>query len=204
VVQVSSIGASLQSSAAYSRSKAAAEGILHELVPTVRVVRPSVVFGQEDRFFNLFGRMAVCSPVLPLFGGGMTRFQPVYVDDVAAAIVACLDDASAPGRTYELGGPSTYTFRHLMEIVRRETHRKVMLLPLPYLVAQLQAVFLQLLPKPLLTPDHVRLMQVDNVASSDMPGLKELGINATTIEVVVPQYLAMYRRGGLRGQPRFG
>ena len=204
VVQISSIGASLQSSSNYSRSKAAAEDVLRELVPTTRVVRPSVVFGQEDGFFNLFARMAVFSPVLPLFGGGMTRFQPVYVDDVAAAVVACLDDAAAAGRTYEVGGPSIYTFRHLMEIVRRETQRKVMLVPMPFLVAHIQALFLQLLPKPLLTPDQVRLMQVDNVVSSDSPGLKELAISPTTIEVVVPQYLSSYRRGGLRGQPRFG
>jgi uncharacterized protein YbjT (DUF2867 family) len=204
VVQVSSIGASLQSSSNYSRSKAAAEDVLRELVPTTRIVRPSVVFGQEDGFFNLFGRMAVWSPVLPLFGGGMTRFQPVYVDDVAAAVAACLDDAAAAGMTYEVGGPSTYTFRHLMEIVRRETQRKVMLVPLPFLVAHIQALFLQLLPKPLLTPDQVRLMQIDNVVSPDSPGLKELGINPTTIEVVVPQYLGFYRRGGLSGRPRFG
>jgi uncharacterized protein YbjT (DUF2867 family) len=204
VVQVSSIGASLQSAASYSRSKAGAEDVLRELVPTVRIVRPSIVFGQEDGFFNLFGRMAVYSPVLPLFGGGMTRFQPVYVDDVAAAIVACLDDDSRARLTYELGGPSTYTFRNLMEIVRRETQRKVMLLPLPFLVAHIQAIFLQFLPTPLLTPDQVRLMQVDNVVDPAMPGLSDLGINPATVEVEVPRYLGFYRHGGLRGRPKFG
>jgi len=204
VVQVSAIGASLQARASYARSKAAAENVLREIVPTASVVRPSIVFGAEDGFFNLFGRMAVFSPVIPLFGGGMTRFQPVYVDDVAAAIVACLDDRSCAGKTFELGGPSTYTFRHLMEIVRRETRRRVLLVPMPFLVAHIQAVFLQFAPTPLLTPDQVRLMQVDNVASQAMPGLADLGINPTTVEVIVPNYLSLYRRGGLRGRPRFG
>jgi uncharacterized protein YbjT (DUF2867 family) len=204
VVQVSAIGASQHAAANYARSKAAAEEILRGLVPTVRILRPSIVFGQEDGFFNLFGRMAVFSPVLPLFGGGMTRFQPVYVDDVAAAIAACVNDADTAGKTYELGGPSTYTFRKLMEFIRRETRRKVVLLPLPYIVAHLQAFFLQFLPTPLLTPDQVRLMQADNVVSPGMPGLRDLGINPTTVEVIVPHYLSLYRRGGLRGQPRFG
>ncbi len=204
VVQISANGASLHASANYARSKAAAEQVLQDLVPTVRILRPSIVFGQEDGFFNLFGRLAVFSPVLPLFGGGMTRFQPVYVDDVAAAIVACVDDADRAGTIYELGGPSTYTFKNLMGFVRRETQRKVLLMPMPFFVAHVQALFLQFLPKPLLTPDQVRLMKVDNVADPTMPGLKVLGINPTTVEMIVPHYLSLYRRGGLRGRPRFG
>ena len=204
VVQISAIGASLQSRSAYARSKAAAEAAMREAFPATTVLRPSIVFGAEDGFFNLFGRMATLSPVIPLFGGGVTRFQPVYVDDVAAAVVACLDDPATSGRTYELGGPSIYSFRQLMTIVRRETRRRVMLLPLPFLVAHIQALFLQLLPVPLLTPDQVRLMQIDNVAAPGTPGLAELGINPTTVEVVVPHYLALFRRGGLRGEPRLG
>ncbi|MBT5435715.1 MAG: complex I NDUFA9 subunit family protein [Alphaproteobacteria bacterium] len=204
VIQVSAIGASLSSPSSYARSKATAENVMREIVPGTRVVRPSIIFGAEDGFFNLFGRMASLSPVIPLFGGGMTRFQPVYVDDVAAAIVSCLDDPSAAGRTFELGGPSVYTFHHLMEMVRRETQRSVMLVPMPFLVAHIQAMFLQFWPKPLLTPDQVRLLQIDSVVHSGSAGLSELGIVPTTVEVVVPRYLSLFRRGGLRGQPRFG
>ncbi|MBC6440775.1 MAG: complex I NDUFA9 subunit family protein [Rhodospirillales bacterium] len=204
MVQVSSIGAMLQSPSAYARSKAAAEQAVLETMPQAAIVRPSIVFGAEDGFFNLFGQMATWSPVIPLFGGGTTRFQPVYVDDVAAAIVACLNDRSTAGRTFELGGPSTYSFRQLMEVVRRETQRGVLLVPMPFLVAQIQALFLQLPPKPILTPDQVRLLKIDNVAARSMPGLGDLGITPTTVEVVVPSYLALYRRGGLRGPARFG
>ena len=204
VVQVSAIGASLHAPAAYARSKAAAENSLREALPEAKIVRPSIVFGAEDGFFNLFGRLVTLSPVLPLFGGGMTRFQPVYVDDVAAAIMACLGDPGTAGETYELGGPSVYTFKHLMEMVRRETQRHVWLVPMPFLFVKIDAFFLQFAPKPLLTPDQVKLMQADNVVASGSLGLSELGIVPTTVEVEVPTYLALYRRGGLRGRPRFG
>lgn len=204
VVQVSAIGAAPGSPSAYARSKAAGEATMREAFPATTVLRPSIVFGAEDGFFNRFGRMTVLSPVIPLFGGGVTRFQPVYVDDVAAAIAACLDDEATAGATYELGGPSVYSFRQLMEIVRRETGRRVLLLPLPFLVARLLALVLQLPPVPPLTPDQVRLMEIDNVVAPGAAGLADLGINPTTVEIVVPHYLALFRRGGLRGQPRFG
>jgi len=194
VVQVSAIGASPGSSSGYARTKAAAEEALRELVPDTVVLRPSLVFGPEDRFFNMFARLAVFSPVLPLFGGGLTRFQPVYVDDVARAIVAALDLEAARGRTYELGGPRIYSFRQLMEFVRDQTGRRVCLLPLPFALASLQAAVLQLLPYPLLTPDQVRLLKIDNVVAPGAPGFADLGIVPTTIEVIVPTYLARYRR----------
>lgn len=194
VVQVSAIGASPRSASGYARSKAAAEAALRELVPEAVVLRPSVVFGPEDRFFNMFARMAVFSPVLPLFGGGLTRFQPVYVDDVARAIVAALDAEDARGRTFELGGPRIYSFRELMEIVREQTRRRVCLLPLPFAVASLQASVLQFLPDPPLTPDQVHLLKVDNVVTPGAPGFDELGIVPTTVEVIVPTYLARYGR----------
>lgn len=204
LVQISSIGAAANSPSAYARSKAAAEAIVAAGFPGATILRPSIVFGPEDGFFNLFGRLAVMSPVLPLFGGGRTRFQPVYVCDVASAIVRCLDDPATAGKTFELGGPTVYSFRDLMQIVVRETQRDCLLLPLPYAVASLQAAFLQFLPTPLLTPDQVKLMKIDNVADPAMPGLRDLGINPTTVEVIVPTYLARYRRGGLRGRPKFG
>jgi uncharacterized protein YbjT (DUF2867 family) len=126
------------------------------------------------------------------------------VCDVATAIVHCLETAQTAGRTYELGGPTVYTFRELMMIVVRETQRHCVLLPLPFGVASLMAAFLRFLPKPPLTPDQVKLLKIDNVASEEMPGLKDLGINPTTVEVIVPTYLAQYRRGGMRGRPKFG
>jgi NADH dehydrogenase len=193
IVQVSAIGASPRSPSNYARSKAAAEETLRGLVPETVIVRPSIVFGPEDRFFNMFARLAVFSPVLPLFGGGTTRFQPVYVEDVARAIVAALDDEDARGRTFELGGPRIYSFRQLMEVVRQQTGRRVCLLPLPFAVASLQAAFLQFLPDPPLTPDQVRLLKVDNVVAPGALGFADLGVVPTTVEVIVPTYLARYR-----------
>ena len=196
VVHVSSVAASPRSPSAYGRSKAAGEAALRAAVPDATILRPGVVFGNEDGFFNLFGRMAALLPALPLFGGGTTRFQPVYVDDVAAAVATCLERADTAGRTYELGGPSVYTFRRLMEIVRRETGRGVLLVPLPFFVARLQALFLQFLPRPPLTPDQVALMRRDSVVASGSEGFADLGIEPTALEMVVPRYLALYRRGG--------
>ena len=204
MVQVSSIGASPRSPSSYARSKAAGERAVLQAMPGAAVVRPSVVFGAEDGFFNLFGRMAALSPAIPLFGGGATRFQPVYVDDVAAAIVRCLADPGTGGRVFELGGPSIYSFRQLMEIVRRETRRNVMLVPIPFLAARVQALALQFLPRPPLTPDQVRLLRIDNVVDRGMPGFDDLGVVPTTVEAMVPRYLSRYRRGGARGRPRFG
>jgi len=194
VVQVSAIGAAPHSPSSYARSKAAAESALREAVPQAVVLRPSIVFGAEDGFFNLFARIAMLSPVLPLFGGGMTRFQPVYVDDVARSIVAALAMPEAAGRTYELGGPRVYSFRQLMEIVRRETRRHPLLVPVPFALAQLKALFLQLLPVPPLTPDQVRLLKIDNVVAPGALTIADLGIAPTTVEVIVPTYLARYRR----------
>ena len=194
VVQISAIGAAPHSPSAYARSKAAAEAALHEAVPCAVVLRPSIVFGAEDGFFNLFARIASLSPVLPLFGGGTTRFQPVYVDDVARAIVAALELPEAAGRTYELGGPRVYSFRQLMEIVRRETRTRPMMVPVPFALARLKAFFLQFLPVPPLTPDQVRLLKIDNVVAPGARTIADLCIGPTTVEVIVPTYLARYRR----------
>lgn len=194
VVQISAIGAAPNSPSNYARSKAAAEDALRKAVPQAVILRPSIVFGPEDGFFNLFARIATLSPVLPLFGGGMTRFQPVYVDDVARAIVAALDLPEAAGRTFELGGPRVYSFRQLMEIVRRETRRRPMLVSVPFALAQLKATFLQLLPVPPLTTDQVRLLKIDNVVAPGANTIADLGVRPTTVEVIVPTYLSRYRR----------
>ena len=138
-VHISAIGADPRSSSAYARTKAAGEAAVRDAFPTVTILRPSVVFGPEDQFFNRFAAMATMSPVLPLIGGGHTRFQPVYVGDVADAVVKCLDDPATAGRTYELGGPKIYTFRELIELVLGEIRRKRLLVDLPFGLAAFQA-----------------------------------------------------------------
>lgn len=197
MVHVSAIGADAGSPAAYARTKAAGEAAVMAAFPSAAILRPSVVFGPEDQFFNRFAALARISPALPLIGGGKTRFQPVYVGDVAAAIVAALNDPAAAGKIFELGGPRVYTFRDLMRIVLRETGRRRLLLRLPFALAMIQGLFLELLPTPPLTRDQVRLLRRDNVADPARPGLRELGIDPTPVEGMVETYLARFRRGGL-------
>ena len=201
LVQVSAIGADAHSKAKYARSKAQGEAAVRQVMPSAVIVRPSVVFGQDDDFFNRFGRLATLSPVLPLPGGGVTRFQPVFVSDVAAAIAACVADPSTAGKTYELGGPSVFSFRELMQLVLAETQRNRLLLPLPWSVARvigalgdLQASVLPLTPP--LTSDQVEMLMVDNVADPKLPGLATLGVRPTAVEAIVPTYLYRYRKGG--------
>ena len=194
-VQISAIGADANSDSAYARSKAAGEAKVAMAFPGATILRPSIVFGPEDNFFNRFAKMAMLSPALPLIGGGNTRFQPVYVGDVAAAVAKAIEDAGTAGNTYELAGPRAYTFRELLRLMLNEIGRCRLLVPLPFALAMLKATFLQLLPMPLLTVDQVKLLKRDNVASGK-PGLKELGISPTAVEVVIPTYLDRYRPRG--------
>ena len=196
LVQVSAIGADSASPSDYARSKAAGEAAVAAAFPGASIVRPSIVFGPEDGFFNRFAAMARVSPVLPLVGGGRTRFQPVYVGDVAEAIARIVDDSATAGRTYELGGPRVYSFRELLELMLAVVHRRRLLAPLPFWAASLQAAFLELLPVPPLTRDQVRLLQRDNVVAAGAPGLRELGIAPSAVELVIPTYLDVYRPGG--------
>lgn len=192
MVQVSAIGADPASSVAYARTKAAGETAARSAFPSVTVLRPSIVFGPEDNFFNRFARMSQLLPVLPLIGGGRTRFQPVYVGDVAEAVIAGLQREEVAGRTYELGGPAVYTFRELLRYLLEVTGRRRLLVNLPFGLAALQASVLELLPVPPLTRDQVAMLRHDNVVSSGMPGLAELGIAPTPLEVIVPQYLRTF------------
>ena len=196
VVHVSAIGADSESASQYAVSKAEGETRLREAFPAATILRPSIVFGPEDGFFNRFAEMARFLPALPLIGGGKTLFQPVFVGDVADAIVKALDSETARGRTYELGGPTIYSFRQLMQIILDETGRKRMLLPLPFGLAAFKAFFLQFLPNPLLTPDQVKLLRHDNVVAPGALGLADLGIVPTTVEAEVPAYLWRYRAKG--------
>lgn len=199
-VHLSAIGADPESPSAYARSKALGEAAVRAHLPGAAILRPSIVFGPEDEFFNRFAALARLSPVLPLIGGGRTRFQPVYVKDVAEAVVRALETGAADGRVFELGGPEIYTFRQLMELVLRETYRRRLLVPLPTPVARLMASALQLLPGAPLTVDQVKLLGVDNVVSAEATSenrtLAALGIAPTSAEAILPAYLDRFRRRG--------
>jgi len=201
LVHISALGADPAAPSAYGRSKAEGEQALCASFPTATILRPSVVFGPEDSFFNRFATLAQFLPALPLIGGGKTRFQPVYVGDVADAVVAALDKPEAAGQTYELGGPRIYTFKELMEFILAETRRKRLLVPVPWAVARCQAALLEWLPNPPLTRDQVRSLERDNVVSPGARSFKDLGITPDAAEAIVPAYLDRYRRGGRLGNP---
>jgi uncharacterized protein YbjT (DUF2867 family) len=196
LLHVSAIGADLHSESHYAKSKAQGEARLREGYAGATIFRPSIVFGPEDQFFNRFAGLARYLPALPLIGGGRTKFQPVFVGDVAAAITAALTNDRTRANTYELGGPSVYTFRELMQFILREIDRRRLLISIPFSLATIQAVFLQLLPSPLLTPDQVRLLKVDNVVTPGTLTLADLGIAPTSIEAEVPAYLWRFRPKG--------
>ncbi len=196
LVHVSAIGADKDSEAVYAQTKADGERRMREAFPAATILRPSIVFGPEDDFFNRFAAMARISPFLPLVGGGKTRFQPVFVGDVAAAIVTALSSEAARAKTYELGGPTVYSFKQLLQLVLTETGRKRLLLPLPFGIAAFQAFFLQLLPNPPLTPDQVKLLKSDNVVADGANTLADLGITPNSVEAEIPAYLWRYRAKG--------
>jgi NADH dehydrogenase len=199
-VQVSAIGADAEGKSAYARSKAAGEAAVREVFPDAVILRPSVVFGPGDDFLNRFAVMATFAPALPLVGLGRTKFQPVYVGDVAEAIARSVEDVSLAGRTFELGGPATLTFEEVLRLVLRETGRARLLAPLPFSVARAIGSVAQLsafvgIP-PVLTRDQVLSLETDNVVGDGAEGLAALGVQPTGMEAVVPSYLWRYRRGG--------
>ena len=207
-VQISAIGADAQSASAYSRTKAQAEAAVREAVPGAIVLRPSIVFGPEDSFFNRFAAMARLLPALPLIGAD-TRFQPVFVGDVAEAVARSLDGAATAGGTYELGGPEVATFRALVEFVCAETHRRPALLALPFSAGRVMALGTEIASKvtlglfpPMLTTtrDQVTLLETDNIVSAaaiaEHRTLEGLGIAPEGFRTVVPSYLWRYRKTG--------
>jgi NADH dehydrogenase len=196
LVHISAIGADPRSGSAYARSKAAGEQAVKDAFPTATILRPSIVFGPEDDFFNRFAALATISPFVPLIGGGETRFQPVYVGDVADAVIRALDDPAAAGRTYELGGPKVYTFRALLELMLAEIKRRRVFIDLPFGLAALQARVMSILPNAPLTPDQVEMLKRDNVVSSGALTLATLGVEPTAVEAILPTYLDRFRRGG--------
>jgi NADH dehydrogenase len=200
LVHVSAIGADANSTSVYARTKAEAEARVLAALPAAVILRPSILFGPEDNFFNLFASIARFSPVLPLIGGGHTKFQPIFAGDVAQAVAQCVDGAARPGVTYELGGPEVRSFRELMDYMLRTIDRRRLLVPVPFGLAKLKASVLQLMPKPLLTPDQVELLRTDNVVSEaarrEGRTIEALGIQPDTMEAVVPYYLWRFRKTG--------
>ncbi len=205
LIHVSAIGADASSPVAYARTKGQAEKAVLDIVKDAVVFRPSIVFGPEDRFFNRFAAMARLSPVLPLIGGGETKFQPVYVGDVAEAIARAVDGRVAGGRVYELGGPEVRSFREVLEEMLAVIGRRRMLVSLPWWVAKLQGRILGLLPNPLLTADQVELLKRDNVVSGEARAegrtLEGIGITPHTSEAILPTYLWQYRVAGQFTRP---
>ena len=190
------MSANADSESAYYRTRAEGEDNARAAFPAVTVLRPSIVFGPEDSFFNKFAALARLVPALPLIGGGHTKFQPVFVGDVANAIVKCAADSATRGKTYELGGPTTYSFKALMELMLRETGRKRLLIPLPFFVGTLKAYVLQFLPGALLTPDQVRMLKSDNVVPAGALSFADLGIVPDAAEGILPSYLWRFRPKG--------
>jgi uncharacterized protein YbjT (DUF2867 family) len=200
MVHVSAIGADEHAAAHYARSKAAGERLVLAAVPSAVILRPSVLFGPEDDFFNKFAAIARFSPALPLVGGGHTRFQPVFAGDVASAVVAAIEGRAKDGEVYELGGPEVRSFKQLMQFMLATIERQRLLVPIPFALAKFQAGILQLLPKPLLTPDQVELLRrdvtVSDQAKREGRTLEALGIDPVAMAAIVPSYLWRFRKAG--------
>lgn len=197
LVHLSAIGADAASPSVYARTKAAGEAAVLKHFPRAVILRPSIVFGPEDDFFNRFAAMTTLSPFLPLIGGGKTRFQPVFVGDVAEAVVTTLSRPNTAGQVYELGGPEVLTFKALLQKMLAEMGRCRLLLPLPWGLAKLMALAIAWLPKPPLTRDQIKLLARDNVVAETAHTLKDLGVVPTPLSAILPNYLGRYRRQGV-------
>ncbi|MGE0733162.1 MAG: complex I NDUFA9 subunit family protein [Alphaproteobacteria bacterium] len=202
-VHLSGIGADADIDSKYVRARAGGEAAVKSTLPDATILRPSIVFGPEDHVFNRIAVAARWMPALRAFGGGMANVPPVYVGDVADAAVRALFDAHARGKVYQLGGPAIYTYRQLMELVLKEIGRRRRIVSVPFVIANLQAIMLSLLPKPPLTRDMLKLLAIDNVVQPGAAGLAELGITPTAVEAILPTYMDRYRRGGRTSQARF-
>jgi NADH dehydrogenase len=205
-IQMSAIGADANSASAYAKSKAEGETRARANFPGATILRPSIIFGPEDGFFNRFAALSRLTPALPLIGGGETRFAPVFVGDVAEAVARIIDKGQADARTFELGGPETLSFKALIQFTLDTIGRKRLLVPVPWAVARVQGMILGMLPGRLLTADQVELLKTDNVVSEEARRerrtLEGLGITARAIEAVVPSYLYRYRKAGQFTAPK--
>jgi len=196
LIHMSGIGSDPNSDSAYVAARGHGDIAVREAFPGATLLKPSVVFGPGDHFFSTFAAMARIAPALPLFGGGTARVQPVYVGDVADAAMKVVDDAAGAGTEFELGGPTVYTYRELMQLLLKVVARKRLLVAVPERIALIMAAFAALLPKRPLTRDMVKLAVADNVVGPGAKGLKELGIAPTSVEVILPTYMDRYRKSG--------
>jgi NADH dehydrogenase len=192
-VLVSGIGADPGSGSPYIRARGRGELVVQQAFPPATIVRPGAMFGPGDALFGTLAELARLLPLLPLIGGGRTRLQPVYAEDVAEAIARVLADPGTAGRTYELAGPGVYTLRELVQITLRLIGRRRLLLPVPFAIAEFQARLFELLPRPPLTTGQVDLLKADSVASPALPGFRELNIQPKAVEEVVPTYIGRSR-----------
>ncbi|MDC0059603.1 complex I NDUFA9 subunit family protein [Pelagibacteraceae bacterium] len=199
LVSVSALGVKEKHQSLYMQSKFKGEKNIQDTFKSSVILRPSVIFGPEDKFFNTFAAIAQFSPFLPLIGGGKTKFSPIYVGDVAKAIVRALELNNSEPKIYELGGPQNYSFKELMEILLAQIKKKRFLVTVPFGFAKFQSYFLQMMPNPLLTPDQVETLKHNNIVSGDYPMLKDLGITGTAIQSILPKYIYRFRTGGQFG-----
>ena len=193
LVLVSGIGANPESASPYIRARGRGELVVQQEFPGATIVRPGAMFGPGDALFGTLAEIARLLPVVPLIGGGRTRLQPVYVEDVAEAIVRMLADRGTAGRTYELAGPGVYTMRELVRFAQRLIGRPPLVVPVPFAVAEVLAQLFELLPNPPLTTSQVDLLKADNVASGTLPGFRELDIQPKAVEEIVPTYVGRVR-----------
>ena len=199
LVHISALGVKENNASRYMQSKLQGEKNIQDTFKPSVILRPSICFGQGDRFFNTFASIVQFSPVLPLIGGGKTKFAPIYVGDVAKAIVKALELNNSEPEIYELGGPENYSFKELMKILLAEIKKKRFLVHIPFSVAKFQSYFLQMMPKPLLTTDQVELLKYDNIISGDYPDLKDFGISGEPIQTILPKYIYRFRTRGQFG-----
>ncbi len=193
-IQVSALGVEHELGSSYARSKFLGERAVILAFPEATILRPSVMFGPEDNFFNKFAKMASISPALPIIGGGQTLFQPVYVDDVACAIETCLSKPETKGHTYELGGPQVYTMKQLIEYILLLTGRSRCVTSIPFGIASCLGGIGEWMPTPPLTRDQVKLLRYNNTVNPDLKSFSQLEITPTAVELIVPEYLSIYHK----------
>ena len=199
LIHVSALGVKEKHSSQYIQSKFQGEKNIQNFFKPSVILRPSLIFGPEDKFFNTFASYARIFPALPLIGGGKTKFAPIYCVDVGKAIVKALELKNTEPKIYELGGPENYSFRELIEILLGEIKKKRFLVNIPFNIAKFQSYFLQMLPNPILTMDQVELLKYDNILSGEHPTLKDLGIQGKTIHSILPEYIYRFRTYGQFG-----
>ena len=199
LIHVSALGVKEKHSSQYIQSKFQGEKNIQNIFKPSVILRPSLIFGPEDKFFNTFASYARIFPALPLIGGGKTKFAPIYCVDVGKAIVKALELKNTKPKIYELGGPENYSFRELIEILLGEIKKKRFLVNIPFNIAKFQSYFLQMLPNPILTMDQVELLKYDNIISGEHPTLKDLGIQGKTIHSILPKYIYRFRTYGQFG-----